>query len=117
MSQPIDRTRLKAALATEEQRFIDDHPRSRALFAEAKASLFEGVPMNWMVRWAGAFPVFVAEASGARFRDVDGREYLRSRRSSSACAAARPSCCRPRSRSRWAASCSAASACPIGRSR
>src|SRR5690606_34640622 len=70
----IDRSRLHAALAAEERRFIDEHPRSRDLFEKAKASLFEGVPMNWMVRWAGAFPVFVAEASGARFRDVDGRE-------------------------------------------
>lgn len=34
-----------------------------------------GVPMNWMSKWPGAFPVFVAEASGARFTDVDGRVY------------------------------------------
>ncbi len=32
--------------------------------------------MPWMVRWAGAFPVFVAEASGAHFTDVDGHRYL-----------------------------------------
>ena len=32
--------------------------------------------MHWMVEWAGAFPVFVAEASGARFTDVDGNEYV-----------------------------------------
>lgn len=32
--------------------------------------------MNWMVRWAGAFPVFVKEASGAHFTDVDGHRYL-----------------------------------------
>ena len=32
--------------------------------------------MNWMVRWAGRFPLFVERASGARFTDVDGREYL-----------------------------------------
>src|SRR5881398_258837 len=32
--------------------------------------------MPWMIRWAGGFPVFVAEAQGARFRDVDGREYV-----------------------------------------
>ena len=31
--------------------------------------------MPWMTEWAGAFPVFVAEASGARFTDVDGNEY------------------------------------------
>src|SRR5207247_10596603 len=35
-----------------------------------------GVPMPWMTEWAGAFPVFVAEASGARFTDVDGHSYV-----------------------------------------
>ena len=32
--------------------------------------------MHWMTEWAGAFPVFVEEASGARFSDVDGNEYV-----------------------------------------
>src|SRR3989304_4868109 len=72
----IDRARLRAALDAERRRFVADHPRSAALFERAKASLFEGVPMNWMVRWAGDFPVFVETASGARFTDVDGRDYL-----------------------------------------
>ncbi|MEX0697572.1 MAG: aspartate aminotransferase family protein [Dongiaceae bacterium] len=72
----IDRARLRAALAAERRRFVAEHPRSAALFERAKASLFEGVPMNWMVRWAGDFPVFVETASGARFTDIDGRDYL-----------------------------------------
>jgi glutamate-1-semialdehyde 2,1-aminomutase len=72
----IDRRRLSAALAEERRRFIAEHPRSKALFEEAKASLLEGVPMNWMIRWAGDFPVFVRDGSGARFTDVDGREYI-----------------------------------------
>lgn len=32
--------------------------------------------MPWMTQWAGAYPVFVQEASGARFVDVDGHEYV-----------------------------------------
>jgi glutamate-1-semialdehyde 2,1-aminomutase len=32
--------------------------------------------MPWMTEWAGPYPVFVEEAEGARFRDVDGREYV-----------------------------------------
>ena len=32
--------------------------------------------MNWMVRWAGRFPVFVTEAKGAHFRCVDGHDYI-----------------------------------------
>jgi glutamate-1-semialdehyde 2,1-aminomutase len=72
----IDRTRLSAALAAERRRFVAEHPRSRQLFEEAKASLLDGVPMNWMIRWAGDFPVFVRDGAGARFTDVDGREYI-----------------------------------------
>ena len=29
-----------------------------------------------MIRWPGGFPVFAAEAHGARFTDVDGHEYV-----------------------------------------
>lgn len=32
--------------------------------------------MNWMVKWAGAFPPFVREAEGAEFVDVDGHRYI-----------------------------------------
>jgi glutamate-1-semialdehyde 2,1-aminomutase len=32
--------------------------------------------MLWMIRWAGSFPVFVKEARGAHFTDVDGRDYI-----------------------------------------
>lgn len=72
----IDRDRLAAALAAEEARFRAEHPRSLALHERARAHLHEGVPMSWMVRWAGAFPLFVERARGARFTDVDGRTYV-----------------------------------------
>ena len=72
----IDRTRLKNLLAQEEQRFVAERPHSRDLFERAKSSLLAGVPMNWMVKWAGAFPVFVKEGAGAHFTDVDGHDYL-----------------------------------------
>jgi glutamate-1-semialdehyde aminotransferase len=39
-------------------------------YARAQKSLLGGVPMNWMKKWAGKFPVFVAEAHGAHFKDV-----------------------------------------------
>ena len=32
--------------------------------------------MHWMRKWPGGFPVFVREAKGARFVDVDGIEYV-----------------------------------------
>lgn len=72
----IDRTKLAAALEQEKKRFVDEHPTSAKLSADARTNLLAGVPMNWMVKWAGAFPLFVREASGAHFTDVDGRKYL-----------------------------------------
>jgi glutamate-1-semialdehyde 2,1-aminomutase len=56
--------------------FAARHTRSRAMAERARAHLPGGVPMNWMMRWAGAFPLFVDRASGARFRDVDGNEFI-----------------------------------------
>lgn len=67
---------MQKCLADEQQRFIDQHPRSQQLFAEAQSHWLAGVPMHWMVKWAGAFPVFVDRASGAHFTDVDGNQYL-----------------------------------------
>jgi len=67
---------IEALLDDELARFEREHPRSRELAAAAKESLLGGVPMHWMVRWPGGFPVFAAEAGGARFRDVDALEYV-----------------------------------------
>ncbi|AEJ41149.1 hypothetical protein TPY_2991 [Sulfobacillus acidophilus TPY] len=63
-------------LQQELERFQETHPRSYALFQKARESLLDGVPMNWMVKWAGGFPVFVEEGHGAHFRDVDGHTYI-----------------------------------------
>src|SRR5258707_3218545 len=72
----IERTRLHELQKREEQKFISEHPKSAEMYARARKSLLGGVPMNWMKKWAGAFPVFVAHAKGAHFTDVDGREYV-----------------------------------------
>jgi glutamate-1-semialdehyde 2,1-aminomutase len=71
-----DRDRLRRSLERETARFVETHPRSRALFDRAQRSLLAGVPMHWMVRWPGGFPVVVEEGSGGRFRDVDGHDYV-----------------------------------------
>ena len=68
----LDRDRLARLMAIESSRFASDHPRSAALHEAAKGSLLEGVPMPWMVKWAGPFPPYVDVASGAHFSCVDG---------------------------------------------
>ena len=62
----IDRTRLAELMRREELRFVAQRPKSKVLFERAQSSMLSGVPMHWMTRWAGGFPVFVAEASGRR---------------------------------------------------
>ena len=72
----IDRARMGDLMEREVAGFERDHPGSRELFERGKANLLAGVPMPWMSEWAGPYPVFVAEASGARFTDVDGNAYV-----------------------------------------
>jgi glutamate-1-semialdehyde 2,1-aminomutase len=72
----IHRGRLKSLMEREQKKFVDERPKSRALFERAGKSMLGGVPMNWMVKWAGAFPPFVREAQGAHFTDVDGHRYI-----------------------------------------
>jgi glutamate-1-semialdehyde 2,1-aminomutase len=72
----VDRQRLRLLMTREEEQFVHARSQSHALFQRARHSLLSGVPMNWMVKWAGAFPIFVKEAKGAHFTDVDGHEYV-----------------------------------------
>jgi glutamate-1-semialdehyde aminotransferase len=72
----LDRARLADLEARELARFATAHPRSRALHERAKASLVSGVPMPWMVKWAGRFPIYVDSAEGAHLRCVDGHDYV-----------------------------------------
>jgi len=72
----IDRAHLKDLTAKEEERFLRLHPKSGALFQQAKEVMPGGVPMSWMTKWPGAYPIFVDSAQGARFTDVDGLEYV-----------------------------------------
>ena len=75
LDPPLVSERLAALQRREEERFAREHPRSRALAADAQRHLLAGVPMHWMAKWPGGFPLFVADARGSRFTDVDGLEY------------------------------------------
>jgi glutamate-1-semialdehyde 2,1-aminomutase len=58
------------------ERFASTHRRSGELRDAAAESLLSGVPMNWMTRWPGAFPVVFDSAEGASLTDVDGNSYV-----------------------------------------
>lgn len=59
----------------ETDRFIKTHPQSQILARQAKNHWINGVPMHWMLDWGTPFPIFVAQAQGARLTDVDGNSY------------------------------------------
>jgi len=72
----IDPARVDQLIREERARFVADHPRSQAAFERARESLLGGVPMNWMDRWVGGFPIVVDRAEGARVTDIDGHTYV-----------------------------------------
>ena len=72
----IDREHLSNLLEREQARFVVHHPKSAAIFKESKSVMPGGVPMSWMAKWPGGFPVVVESAKGAHFVDVDGNRYI-----------------------------------------
>ena len=72
----ISKSYLSQLMAAEQLRFLNHHPKSGTLFAKALHVMPGGVPMSWMAKWPGAYPIFVDSAQGARFTDVDGNEYI-----------------------------------------
>ena len=71
-----DRERLAELWLAEVSLFERMRQRSRELFTEATPHLPDGVPMLWMAKWPGPWPVYVESAAGSHFRDVDGIDHV-----------------------------------------
>lgn len=71
-----DRGRLAALWEQELDLFRATHPRSGDLWQQAREHLPNGVPMLWMAKWPGDWPVYVEEAAGAHFRCADGIDHV-----------------------------------------
>jgi glutamate-1-semialdehyde 2,1-aminomutase len=71
----IDRARLSALLDGERRLHAKRHPASRALY-EAGTHLVGQVPMTWMNKWPGGFPLYLEGGHGNRIRVVDGYELI-----------------------------------------
>ena len=74
-STQIDRTQLATLLERERKTYRENHPKSLELYKDAK-NLFGGVPMPWMNKWVGGFPLYMQAAKGNIITDVDGNEYI-----------------------------------------
>lgn len=72
----VNRDRLGALMRDEENRFRAERPESERAFRRAARHMSDGVPMLWMAKWPGPWPVTVAEASGAHFIDVDRIDHV-----------------------------------------
>ncbi len=72
----ISGDRLRRVREREAARFAGMMSKSQALHERAKASQPCGVPMAWMMGLYEHLPMYVTDASGAWFNDVDGNRYL-----------------------------------------
>jgi glutamate-1-semialdehyde 2,1-aminomutase len=71
----IDRARLTEIYDRERRDFLARHPGSATAYRGAD-HLFGRVPMTWMNKNAGGFPVYLDKARGNRVWDIDGFEYV-----------------------------------------
>ena len=76
MTSFFDPQRLEQLFAKELALFVEKHPESKKLHEKAAGPMMNGVPMSWMKKWPGPYPVYVASAKGAHFSDVDGNDYV-----------------------------------------
>ena len=75
-SAVVDRDRLRELLARERETYLAANPRSAAAYAAGQEHLFGGVPMTWMNKAAGGFPLFLSSARG-RVGDGPRRAHVR----------------------------------------
>ena len=76
MTSFYDQTRLEQLFSDELELFVKTHPESKKLHEKAAGPMMNGVPMSWMKKWPGPYPVYVASAKGSHFKDVDGNDYV-----------------------------------------
>ncbi|NBV90210.1 MAG: aminotransferase class III-fold pyridoxal phosphate-dependent enzyme, partial [Actinobacteria bacterium] len=71
----IDRANLARLLDRERELYREQHPKSLALYQRA-TNLYGSVPMTWMNKWSGGFPLYFETAHGNRITDIDGNAYI-----------------------------------------
>jgi glutamate-1-semialdehyde 2,1-aminomutase len=69
----IDRAHLQGLIERETTLYQERNPLSLERYRTSD-HLFARVPMTWMSKWAGGFPLVLRGAHGATLKDVDGHE-------------------------------------------
>lgn len=70
-----NRANLAELVGNERSLYESSHPNSKALHEDAR-HLFARVPMTWMNKWAGGFPLGFSRAHGAVITDLDGHDLV-----------------------------------------
>ena len=71
----LNRSKLTSLIEKERELYVSTHQNSLAAFKKAD-NLFGRVPMTWMSKWSGGFPIYLQSAHGNRITDIDGNEYI-----------------------------------------
>ena len=71
----IDKVVMNQLFDRERELFAAKHPKSQAAYVRAD-HLFGKVPMTWMNKKAGGFPIYLDRAHGNTVWDIDGNEYI-----------------------------------------
>ncbi len=71
----IDRSRLNQLIQDERNDFWASTSKSLDAYTNSKKVLIGGVPMSWMNKWVGGYPLFFQTALGSQVTDLDGNVY------------------------------------------
>lgn len=71
----VDRTRLQGLVDRERELHVQRHPHCQAAYLAAD-HLFGRVPMTWMSKWSGSFPMYLQSARGSEITCIDGHTHI-----------------------------------------
>lgn len=73
----MDRDNARQLRERERARFVERMPTSQQFSGRAAQHLRFDVPLHWMNDWPTPFSLYVSEARGEHYRDVDRHVYAR----------------------------------------
>ncbi|MBM3690900.1 MAG: aminotransferase class III-fold pyridoxal phosphate-dependent enzyme [Actinobacteria bacterium] len=71
----ISSDKLTQLLVRERETYLTKHPKSHSSYQDSH-NLFGKVPMTWMNKWSGGFPLYLSKANGNSITDIDGNSYV-----------------------------------------